>query len=1668
MKVFNGKKLIFFLFLISLIICEKNQRKRKPVFKCSPDTKKPIPIPAQNILPIDKKSLKNKRTLDSDGFKEFNIFLDLENFNYEAAQYNINENTKQIFINGMNKAVQTIKSLLRVKPPNNCYFTDDQILNLNISHWDTSKIGPNIGMVDAGVDLYIFVRFENTMDEDTLASAGARFLDNENSQPLIGVANINPNVNYNIGNSLQYFQGTILHEFIHILGFSNHFFQNNYHNIIEKEDIYGKQRAYINSPKVLEVAKKYYNCDSIEGIELEESGGSGTVGSHWEERILLGDIMNGVVYPEEQVISEFTLALLEDSGYYKPNYYTGGLMQYGKNKGCEFLNSKCINNNKVIFKNEFFNNIFNHYLDPGCSSGRQSRAYHSLYNYEDYGGIPEEYQYFSDNNLGGRGSADYCPVSEENYYEARDIYFVGHCSNKGSGQYGKNILYDNNQRFTSEQIKDKTGEILSDNSFCVLSSLISTSVNNYQFYSSKVRAVCYQMHCSDQSLTIQINNDFIVCPRQGGKINAINFNGYLLCPDYYLICSGTVLCNDMFDCVEKKSSLKEDIVYNYEIKTSQDIEEAEKESFSENNYELSENGKCPKFCFQCDDSGKCKKCRSGYGIIELTENEITTRNCKLLSELTDGYYNNEGIYYKCMNNCKECNNNYECIACDSGYIYENNKCLLEIQNCLTYDDDGKCTKCERRYVTSENGDQCQRGDENCEDYDSSNNKCSSCKENYVLSNDQEICYKEIQQCEDYNEDETCDKCIDDYALIENDKTICKSKNELNEYYTKDGIIYWKCDGEETNDIKRIINCNECQFTNNELECNKCGNDYVLIDGDNKNCISKTNYNNNEYYYIDEYHIKKCSNEITDCLECEKDENNGNQIICTKCNNNFRVSDNDHKCYIKIEKCQNYDSNEECDQCENNYAFEEDDNSKCINIILFKELYFTNNNKNYYKCGNDQKGGIENCEKCQYDDNQQLICNQCKSEYILKDGINNKCFLKSEYVSNQEYYFLDDYHVKKCSEEITDCIKCEKNGDKINCIECKDNYSFIKDENINCKKTEDIPENEYYLDNNIYYSCLLYNSAQNCKKCTSETNCELCKEGYTFISTEKDICKNIEDLGEQYVIDEIDQTIYRKCSDIIDYCNTCKSKEECLTCINNYGVYNDKKTCVKIDEQDYYKNSNDNLYYLCNTGIENCKKCSAVNKCNKCNDDYVRINNDNSICHPISDINNDEYYIDPKDNNMYLECTFFVKNCLTCKYPNGCKTCKEGFIFLNDDTKTCHEKSKTDLKTYFTNDNMTYYDCNDYKYKNDIQCFSIIPKQKINLEFVQTQLIKKKLFCFMITHSPLPKDFSIKLKINVYSSKNLRILENSGEREIVLTTTDDSNGSKNTLVSFSSSEEYNTDENVQIKEIAFNNDNSVTKTVTDNNVCTLKFNSTSDLLDTGKVASMIQAKKIPDCSSYQQLEIVSLNMNNAKGCEFYLNSEKEISFANDNLDLELVESENNGSTIIAECDTKNDNVKKIKCNINDETNGDYSFKDRIISESDKFITISSENENFNISCAKKAVNKKLLIIILVCVGVAIIIIVIIVAIVCSRTKKPAVNNKNDLNKKIKSDIYRKNTKNKKEFVDNEGKMETIGKFETRNENENEETGQVLNVKNNKRRNSRRKSTKKSKKDKKNKD
>ena len=113
-----------------------------------------------------------------------------------------------------------------------------------------------------------------------------------------------------------------------------------------------------------------------------------------------------------------------------------------------------------------------------------------------------------------------------------------------------------------------------------------------------------------------MKDDFIVCPRAEGIIKVVGFEGYLFCPDYYLICTGAVICNEMYDCEEKKSEIINGTCdLDYENKTSQNMMNFNKTEISEDNYEFSTKGKCSQYCAQCPLNGQCKHCKPDYGLV---------------------------------------------------------------------------------------------------------------------------------------------------------------------------------------------------------------------------------------------------------------------------------------------------------------------------------------------------------------------------------------------------------------------------------------------------------------------------------------------------------------------------------------------------------------------------------------------------------------------------------------------------------------------------------------------------------------------------------------------------------------------------------------------------------------------------------------------------------------------------------------------------------------------------------------------------------------------------------------------------------------------------------------------------------------------------------------------
>ena len=808
------KSLILRLILLISIITFIENKKMK--YRCGINNLKIKPKVLMPKFKINKEDPLNKRKLDDideDGFKSFNIYIDKKNIKKELELSDMDD-YEEIITDALDKAGETLEKLLRVKPiEDGLQFSNDELFDLGLTTWEYSSFGNkalrrNIDMKSLGIDLIIFSSLQE-MEEETIAAASPVFTQDSNHQPILGIIYINSLIDFEKINVEKYIESTLIHEMTHILGFTGNFFENVFHNVIKKTDKYGISRQYINSPKVLEVARKYFNCPSIDGVELENYGDEGTAGSHWEARILLGDYMNGVAYTEE-VVSEFSLALLEDTGYYMPNYYTGGLMRYGKNKGCEFFYDKCINEKQEVnpyFENEFFDSIYSDFeIDASCSSGRLSRTYNMFWEYES---LPKEYQYFSEPGIGGWGAADYCPLPGNHYEEEIDVYYPGICSGEESGVYGAQIPYptsdDNIEYYTNEELSPLTGEEISDESFCFLSSLIRNDISDIENYSSVIRANCYIIFCSEKSLTLKINDDYVVCPRSGGKIKVDGYEGYLLCPDYNLMCSGTVICNDLFDCVDKESVVKEEsYLYDYEIKTSQNIERAETSDEDDiNNYELSDDGICPKYCKHCLEDNICLKCKEDYEFLgDIETDEII---CVHKDELSVGYFSYYDIYYKCLDNCDICLDLDTCEQCQDGIDYIYDLCInIDIPNCEESDFDGICEKCE-----------------------------------------------------------------DNFSFNGTDRNFCiEIENFGDNYFTiDDGISFFLCSDE-------ISNCDICKLSDEEDEqniiCNSCKNGYFLSLNENK-CLAKEEIDKNKnYFYIDNNSVKKCSDAIENCFQCSNE------------------------------------------------------------------------------------------------------------------------------------------------------------------------------------------------------------------------------------------------------------------------------------------------------------------------------------------------------------------------------------------------------------------------------------------------------------------------------------------------------------------------------------------------------------------------------------------------------------------------------------------------------------------------------------------------------------------------------------------------------------------------------------------------------------------------------
>lgn len=191
----------------------------------------------------------------------------------------------------------------------------------------------------------------------------------------------------------------------------------------------GKRYASIVTPKVRTVARNQFDCQSIAGAQLENqlSGSNSCTGDHWDERLFYPEALTAVISPTTNVLSPLTLALFEDSGWYKANFTMARASPWGLGAGCDFVTDACLTPGSVPTVPEYSRGYFcNTPSYKGCSSELTHKVACTVIDYQ-YRSTPPpdtEFQYFTDEpTRGGPEQADYCPVFGSIYQGEEDGQF---------------------------------------------------------------------------------------------------------------------------------------------------------------------------------------------------------------------------------------------------------------------------------------------------------------------------------------------------------------------------------------------------------------------------------------------------------------------------------------------------------------------------------------------------------------------------------------------------------------------------------------------------------------------------------------------------------------------------------------------------------------------------------------------------------------------------------------------------------------------------------------------------------------------------------------------------------------------------------------------------------------------------------------------------------------------------------------------------------------------------------------------------------------------------------------------------------------------------------------------------------------------------------------------
>ena len=407
---------------------------------------------------------------------------------------------------------------IRVLTPNN-------ICGLNSRGASVTVDQRNVGFTNADFAIYV-----TAVPATGLTQAWAVDCQHDQSgRPTVALINFSPSAFDSTSTSPTTYENSVstaIHELMHALGFGSEFYEkpgwfptNSGRATSTKTGVDGKPVTIITTPKVLEKAKAHFGCTRLTGVELENQGGSGTAGSHWEKRILGAESMTGIQTSEKSVISELTLAYFEDTGVYDVDYVMAQHLEWGKNRGCEFTDQKC---NSAANKNRA------EYCFPGNTNTAQlldactiSRLGYGRCNIQEHTtNLPTEFQYFTNQPRVGGGAflTDYCP-----YYVPSTQCTDPHTASGNCDSFNEAVCRINSATCSYDSNAGKClairttilGQVFGDGSRCFTADMKRNGWN----INTNGHARCFSVRCADNL----------------SSYNIITHNGYMLYCDNTLV-----------------------------------------------------------------------------------------------------------------------------------------------------------------------------------------------------------------------------------------------------------------------------------------------------------------------------------------------------------------------------------------------------------------------------------------------------------------------------------------------------------------------------------------------------------------------------------------------------------------------------------------------------------------------------------------------------------------------------------------------------------------------------------------------------------------------------------------------------------------------------------------------------------------------------------------------------------------------------------------------------------------------------------------------------------------------------------------------------------------------------------------------------------------------------